>query len=410
LADEPHFVDESAYYSQSYFARLYASCRWGDPAWLTYPAYDLPPLPKYLIGAALAVARYPTPTPADAARWYADTSIRFDPPGALTAARIPSVFVGVVGCLAVYGLGVLVGGRSVGVAAAGLLMINPLYRLLSRRAMSDAPCEAFLQLGLFLSLMAWRRTVAGRGAAEGWVSFVGAGAAAGLSLLSKMSGVLIGPIGAVWTVLAVASPGSVAKAARFATGMAAAGLVACCVFTVLDPYLVARPARVSNPALMGVASSSVVERVRALFRLRFQVSADQQRMFPHNATIALSDKLATTAVQGFGRFGPFGPAHSDSTKRYDRAQDWGAVLWLPWIAGGAVWAARRGLEQRRAGEPPTAWAVLGQFAATLAVVALYLPMAWDRYFLPLQAPACLLAAGGACAATRRIAIAVRGRP
>ena len=42
--------------------------------------------------------------------------------------------------------------------------------------------------------------------------------------------------------------------------------------------------------------------------------------------------------------------------------------------------------------------MLVHFAVAFAVVTLYLPMAWDRYLLPIQAPAALLAAGVAVAA------------
>ena len=42
-------------------------------------------------------------------------------------------------------------------------------------------------------------------------------------------------------------------------------------------------------------------------------------------------------------------------------------------------------------QPPTAWAILIYFVVALSVVTVYLPMAWDRYFLPIQAPAALLA-------------------
>src|SRR4051794_1086678 len=95
LAAEPWFVDESAYYSQSYFFNLFASGRVNDPAGLVSRGCALPPLTKYLVGAALRSAGYNTPGPAEARAWYNNTSLRFDPPGALTVARVPIVVVGV---------------------------------------------------------------------------------------------------------------------------------------------------------------------------------------------------------------------------------------------------------------------------------------------------------------------------
>ena len=43
------FVDEYAYITQSYYADLFFGRQFNDRAWLDFPAYDLPPLPKYLI-------------------------------------------------------------------------------------------------------------------------------------------------------------------------------------------------------------------------------------------------------------------------------------------------------------------------------------------------------------------------
>ena len=55
LDDEPIFVDEAAFISQAYFGDLLLSGRVDVPLWLEYQAYDLPPLPKYLINLSLRV-------------------------------------------------------------------------------------------------------------------------------------------------------------------------------------------------------------------------------------------------------------------------------------------------------------------------------------------------------------------
>ena len=53
----------------------------------------------------------------------------------------------------------------------------------------------------------------------------------------------------------------------------------------------------------------------------------------------------------------------------------------------------RGWLQRCEGEPPTCWALATYWLITFVVVTAYLPMAWDRYMLSIQAPTTLLAAG-----------------
>jgi len=115
-------------------------------------------------------------------------------------------------------------------------------------------------------------------------------------------------------------------------------------------------------------------------------------------------------VQGFGRFGPLGPRHSDSTRRFDRAQDCGAVIWWPCVIGGVAWAWARGRRQRAEEEPPTAWAILAEAVVAGGVVTAILPMAWDRYYLSLQPATSLLAAGGLVAAFDRLASALPARP
>ena len=152
------------------------------------------------------------------------------------------------------------------------------------------------------------------------------------------------------------------------------------------------------------------ERVGLLVSYRMWSSRSQQVAFPHNALVTPAEKIKAIAVQGFGRFGPLGPRRFDSTRRFDWAQDWGAVIWWPCVIGGVAWAWARGRRQRAAGEPPTAWAILAEAAVACGVVTAILPMAWDRYYLSLQPATALLAAGGLVAAFDRLASALSARP
>ena len=103
LPSEPRFVDEAAFLSQSYYWDLAVSGRWNSPLWLEYPAYDLPPLPKYLIGASLQLHGMPRPGRSWAIDWYHNTSeARFASDVKLQAARIPAVFCGALGCVAIF--------------------------------------------------------------------------------------------------------------------------------------------------------------------------------------------------------------------------------------------------------------------------------------------------------------------
>lgn len=403
LGNEPHFVDESAYISQSYYAQIYLEGRFNDRAWLDYPAYDLPPVPKYLIGTALAATGHQAPGRAQALAWYLNTSLRFVSDEALRAARLPSVLLGVVGCVALHGIGSIVGGRGVGTLAALLLAVDPLYRMLARRAMSDVPCEAFMLAALWLGLLAWRDWLDGKGRLRGMALTGLAGVCAGLALQCKMSGALCLIILGAWGVLGLVVRPEGRRVDEVAVAGLVVGILAVATSLLVNPFLTAHPAPPLSPAQAALERNGPLGRARMSAALRVRVASEQQTMFPHNATTGPLAKLATTAVQGFGRFGPLGPAHADSTRRYDLDQDWGAMVWLPLVAIGLGAALAAGRRESSSGAAPLGWAVAVQFLVTLGVVAAYLPMAWDRYFLSLQAPSALLVSIAAAGPVARLA-------
>jgi hypothetical protein len=286
-------------------------------------------------------------------------------------------------------------------------MANPLFRIHARRAMSDVPCESFVMLGLFFGLAGWRSLLGGGSFRVNWLGAVLAGVFAGLALLSKLSGLLALMVLAAWAALALVLHAPISRKLAVLATLAVAIVTAAGVRVALDPYLTAHPSGALSQQGRTLSAMSLRDRVKRLGEHRLEMSAGQKRLFPDDALNTLGEKLAVTAVQGFGRFGPFGRTEVDSRVRFDRRQDWGAALWLPLVAAGVAWAAVRGKAQVRAGEPPTAWAVLVHYAVALAVVAVYLPMAWDRYQLPIQAPACLLASGALVAAARTVRLGLR---
>jgi hypothetical protein len=431
LGDETPFVDESAYVAQSFYADLFLEGRHDDPAWLEYAAFDLPPLTKYLVGFALRAGGYPRPGRSAPADWYRNTSTRFVSKEALNVARLPSVLFGALGCVAVYAIGMRGFGRGAGLVAAGLLMFNPLYRLLARRAMSDVPAEACMMIALAFGLAGWSRWVAGKGGWRAWIETgLGAGVFTGLAVLSKLNGTIAGMVLGVWMILGLVlmrtpttgTAGIVGRDSEFdrvlvpkarprrdglglVLATILAGAVSFATFAALNPFLTARPPGPLREPLKTAAELSFVDRLKMVRDHRVGVSENGMRMFPDNALPTPFDKFRAVVVQGYGRFSPLGPTHSDSTIRFDWRQDWGALIWWPIVLTGLTVAVIRGLRQRRAGEPPTAWAIA--LAATLAfvVVTSFIPLAWDRYYLSLQPGAALLASAALTAPFARF----RGR-
>lgn len=403
LAREPHFVDESAYFSQAYFADLYRDGRFNDRAWVEGPAYDLPPLPKYLIGWTLRAAGFSYPGQNSWSLWYENTSRRFDPPGALAVARIPAAVLGALGCVAVFALGAQAFDVRAGLLGAVFLMANPLYRTHARRAMSDVPTEAFVLMCLAMALWSWRRTLVGKCGPSTWCAAALAGVLASLAVLCKLSGASAVIVVVAWIALAWALNWVPIRRKFMLVGQTAvAGILAMVVFVLLNPYLTAHPRQLIAPDPEGVALKNPWQRGVFLVRFRMEYSQGQKRSFKHNALDAPLEKMKAVAVQGFGRFGLLGTRHDDSTVRYSWEQDQGAVVWGTLVAAGCVVAGVRGWNQSKATLPPTAWALLAQAMVTGTVVTTYIPLAWDRYFLPLQAVSALLGAGALLAAADAI--------
>jgi Dolichyl-phosphate-mannose-protein mannosyltransferase len=430
LYAEP-FADEYAYISQSYYADLFFRGQVNDWSWLDLPAYDLPPLPKYLIGLSIRSCRMPISRPIDAHLWYHSMK-SFGSPATRTAARVPIILVGALGCVAIFACGAVIKDDRVGTIAAILLILNPLFRLHAHRAMSDVPSETFMLVTLWLELWAWRGAWSGRIGLVAWLLTLLAGLAAGLALLSKFNGFLALMVIGIWSGAALFTPGLFwARKLTITGGAILTGVVALALFVALNPFMTARPTGALPPELQLVSKQlrpdliaqlramsnlNLGQRFRRLVDRRLEVSKGQQLGFPHNALSDLGEKIKVFAVQGFGRFGllgpsgsalptgkmakkrgphdwaPFGPIASDSTVRYDIRQDWGLIVWAPMVLIGLIQTVRLARRQFRAGEPPTAIALILWATITCVVVTSYLPMAWDRYLLPPQSVNALLAA------------------
>jgi hypothetical protein len=215
----------------------------------------------------------------------------------------------------------------------------------------------------------------------------------GLSILAKFTGVMAIFAMLAWAILGLLLPRvAAARKLILAAGACAAVAAAGWTFVALNLFMTARPANPTAPELQKAAQAGLAERLAFLVQHRRNVSRGQQDVFSHNALFTLTQRASVVAIQGFGRFGPLGPRKSDSTVRYDLAQDWGAALWLPLVATGLVWSLLLGRSQLAIAQPPAAWALALWACLAVAVVTAYLPMAWDRYQLPIQAPAALLAA------------------
>ncbi len=403
------FEDEYAYISQSFYADLFFAGSFHDPLWIEEPAADLQPLPKYLIGLAFRLAHLPMPGYANAWNWY-DHYGRFGGTEALTVARLTVIPLGALGCLALFASGLVVKDARTATLAAVLLMINPLYSLMAHRSMADVPYEAFMLSSLAVGLLLWSR-IWSRGIRAGVLVLpCVAGFLAGLSLLCKLNGFLGLAIVSAWCVITWFAPGlSVARKTAITLATIVTIALALAVAVELNPYLTAQPGRALTKQARPLLTMNVWQRFQHQVKLRLATSNFQKTNFNHDALVDLPEKARVILMQGFGRFGPFGPRNSNSRERFEFPQDWGMFLWLPLVLFGLRESVRLGLEQLRSGQPPAALAVVVWAVCAWVVVTFYLPMAWDRYQLPIQSGNALLAAVGISAVWDRLVRSARSR-
>ncbi len=405
------FVDEWAYFAQSYYLDLFLDGPSDARQWLEYPAIDLPPLPKYLIGFALRAIQQERPGPAASWAWYQDTSRSFASEQVLNAARWPSVVLGAIGVFAIFLLGRQVGGVAVGLLAGLFLMLGPLYSLHARRAMADVPTEALVLCAAVAALAAWSRTIAGKGGALVWALFVSAGVFAGLAVEAKLSGALALIVIGVWTTLGCFLPGvTMLRRLMLFGGLLITSMIAFAVFVALNPTLTVHPKGPLPAEMRELEAKSIVGRALEVAAFRSGVSDQARQQFPHNALNDPLERVKVVIVQGLGRHGPFGPSENDSRVRYDWRQDGGALVWGPLVFLGYAFAFICGLKEQSKGVPPLGWALCLMGLTTFGVVAWFIPLAWDRYLLPIQASNAVLASLGLVWGLRSLRSRFAGAP
>jgi hypothetical protein len=388
------FEDEYAYISQSYYADLFFTGQFNHKLWLDLPALDLQPLPKYLIGLAFRVTHLPMPGPADAWKWY-ESYRTFGGKAALLTARLTVIPLGALGCIALFACGVMVRDARTGAVAAVFLVFDSLYSQQAHRAMADVPCEAFMLASLATALWLWERIWA-KGAGVFAVLFAGlAGVFAGMALLCKLNGFVGLGIVTAWCGIACLAPylSIGRKLAMIGTTIVTIA-VALATTVALDPYYTAKPDGKLPERARVLKSKDIWQRFRHQVSKRLEISSEQKKNFPDDALFDVPEKARVILMQGFGRFGPFGPRKPDSRIRYDFSQDRGMFLWLPLVLVGFWESVRLGCAQIRGALPPSGLALVAWAVCAWIVVTIYLPMAWDRYQLPIQSGNALLAAVG----------------
>ncbi len=151
-------------------------------------------------------------------------------------------------------------------------------------------------------------------------SFPGSpGCLPGMSLLCKLNGFLGLGIVAAWCGLTWLLPRLSIGRKLAVTGATIVTIAFALVVAVaFNPYLTAQPAERlvdgDRPLVLAKTSGSDFA---TRWSIRLDISNNQKKNYPDDALLTdVPRGRASILVQGFGRFGPFGPRAADSKERY----------------------------------------------------------------------------------------------
>ncbi|MBN1687677.1 MAG: phospholipid carrier-dependent glycosyltransferase [Candidatus Omnitrophica bacterium] len=172
LEQFPLHGDENLWlYSAKYFKLFFVDYDLENPQWFEDWAYDQPPVGKYLIGGVLHLAGY-----ADIPKVLGETEQwnflkgkeenisrgAMPPKEILLPVRRLMAGLGFSSCLILFGIGYALGGVRLGILAGLLLAWNPLVQNTCRRAMPDAALLFFLLASVAAIFLFYRRMIAGK--------------------------------------------------------------------------------------------------------------------------------------------------------------------------------------------------------------------------------------------------------
>lgn len=405
LGDEPYFIDEGAMFAQSYYWRLYSAGDWHHPHWVLYPAFDHPPLSKYLFGLSLDLAGLAVPQDLGPwVTWMGGDFFSHDSRQIATC-RIPTAIFGAGGVMFAYVVGRLLQGRTTGILAASLLLACPLYYTHARRAMGDVMTEASTLATIALALAAVRLASRNASVVRVVVTLAGLSVAAALAPLAKLNGAMAPvfvelALGLVFFLALTLRKGAV----RVLLVLVLVPPLSFGLFTFLNPTLFARPSeraietdpygmlavwRTEEPDLL---RQGPVRRALYLVKFRARAMREGAQNFPADQLKTPLERLYALWFEGCGRYSPL--AWRLLEQRSDRGRKYTVVeyttvgivpwLWGPLVLVGVLSCFTAGREAVSRGELPAEWVMFVYAGGVIAVLGLTVPLRWDRYFLPLQ--------------------------
>lgn len=412
----PFHPDESSwiYMSHDFDTAVsdYGSLRWRreDPVTkdVNYRLLNAP-LPKYAIGIGRWLSGQWADSSADwswLASWEENVSAGALPsPPLLRAARLTAVVIAALS----FAIFFLVARDMAGLGAAGiatvLLGTHPIELLHMRRAMA----ESTLQLFSLLAVLAIVRLVAVPVVASNvrrrlWASLV-AGVAVGMAVSAKQNAAAFAALALAAACAAALSP-TLSRRRALAVAVSSAGLL---TFASLVTFYLLNPVLYDQPIHAGRRMVSM-RRMMTTGQARYLGTVTRGSVMPDMiARLNASYREVFWAPPAFSELTEYDDKTAADVAAYNRqplARAWSS----PWARSAFLLLSLfgfvgivRAIVRDRLGEDTRARQILVAWLVTqTAFVLLFVPMDWQRYFVLLLPPVCVMAADGASKLVRRL--------
>lgn len=358
IENHPFHEDEETYLRQTkFFGLFFIKKDFKSPDWQEFLSLEQPPLAKYLFGfvnyLAFGKNYYPESSVFQEAGWHNYTHqvlpSSFKINVWLKTPRLASSFLSFCTCLILFFTIKTIAGFSAGFIATILLVKNQLFYLASRWAIPDASLLFFLILAFSLTLQ-FQEKLAKKNFKACLIYAALIGMASGLAAGFKENGsmaILFFLLYLFFCFLKL----KIAKAVLFLSALLS-------ISFSLFFFIFLNPPSYKQPLFY----------LRQMVKLQKQIAVSQQKQYPESALLNPSQRLKAVFSQilspkaPFANFSLFSPLHLD------------LLFFLTGFINLVRLKSNKNTLLRL-------WFFQGFFV--FCCLIFYLPLSWDRYFLPL---------------------------
>ena len=323
---------------------------------------------------------------------------------ALHIARLSAVFAAALSVVLFYWVSSDIIGAIPALVAALLLALHPIELLHTRRAMAESTAQLFSMLAMLTIVRLVVSARRDRRVRPSLFPAAVAGIAIGLAVSSKHNAVALVPLGLLAVAVAAMESDRPIRTPLIAVPLHVGVFLVSSLLTffVLNPVTYSQPLRAGRfmIALRRSLANSQAANLEsagsnaATPTTRSRLNASYREVFWNPPDLSESATYA--------EIGPSATAYERRPLTVFLNQKWLRFLFLLFSGIGLAIAAQTIAFDRLGARSRPMQIVVLWLLAEIAFVALFIPMDWQRYFLPLLPPVCILAALGSSWVTERI--------